>query len=104
MADDRLWRQVADVLRGRPGWTFQASPTPGAPPVWCYVEGTQVELSVTVDDGDVRIYLEDTDEDVVVADADGLVAWLQANAAAALGHPKDGLRQRLKAGRLFSWD
>ncbi|HVX22324.1 MAG TPA: hypothetical protein VHB02_13315 [Acidimicrobiales bacterium] len=102
--DDRLWKQVAKALRGRPGWTFQATATPGAPPVWCYTDGGAVELSVAVDSGAVRIYLESTDQDVVVADAAQLVDWLAANAAAALRDPKAGLLQRARGGRFFSWD
>jgi len=103
--NNQLSKQVVQLLQGRPGWTFEASATPGAPPAWCYTDSGGVELAVIVDGGAVRIYLERTDQDVTVADVDQLAEWLAANAAHAIqGDQKDGMLGRLKGGKFFTWN
>jgi len=53
-------QDVVDLLRGRPGWRLEPRTTPGASPVWCYVVGGQIEFSVAVEDGVIRLYVMDT--------------------------------------------
>ena len=55
--DDELWKQVGAVLGKRPGWSLQASSSPGAPPAWCLVDEGEIDLSVNVDGGAVSVYV-----------------------------------------------
>ena len=74
---------ILDVLVGRPGWRLEPRSTPGATPLWCFVFNGRIEFSVTVDAGSVRLYVMDTDQEIVFDDAEGLMAWLRANRAEA---------------------
>lgn len=79
-------------------------PTPGAPPAWCFEPRGNVELSVTVDGGSIRLHQLDTDEDVTFASTPAMVEWLQEERPGALLEPKGRLADRLKRDRLFRWD
>jgi hypothetical protein len=104
-ADDTDPRKtVTRLLRRRPGWSFQATSTPGAPLVWCFGSGGAVELSVTVDDHAIHVHVSAADDDIEVADADELAQWLRAHRAGTLQEPRTGLVEKIKSGRFFKWD
>ena len=61
--------------------------TPGAGPLWCFVMNGKIEYSVTVDRDTVHLYVMETDNEIVFADADKLMAWLRSNRAEAAQEP-----------------
>jgi hypothetical protein len=99
-----LWKQVDRLLQRRPGWGFQAVPTPGAPPVWCF--GTQVEpdLLVTVDQGSICIHEMESDHDVKLGSTSELVAWLNAQKPGSLQPRRGRAADKAKRAGLFRWD
>jgi hypothetical protein len=97
-------KQVARLLRRRPGWSFQAMSAPGSPLVWCYGSGREVVISVTVDNDAISVHVTDTDQDVELDNADELVEWLKTHIAGSLQNPKDGVFEKLKSGKLFKWE
>ena len=58
--------------------------TPGATPLWCFVYNGRIEFSVTVEAESIRLYVMDTDQEIVFDDTEGLLAWLRENRAEAL--------------------
>lgn len=101
---DELWKQVEDLLRGRPGWSLQAMSTPGAPRAWCFGSGGETEVSVTVDRGSISVYLLEPDVDVTLGSTSELVAWLTAHKPGSLKEPKGGVVDKLKRAHLFEWE
>ena len=97
-------QDVVDLLRGRPGWRLEPRTTPGASPVWCYVVGGQIEFSVAVEDGVIRLYVMDTDHEVVFADADELTRWLQTHKAHALQEVPVRPDGKARVKRFFEWN
>jgi hypothetical protein len=97
-------KEVTDLLRGRPGWRLEPRTTPGASPVWCYVVGGEIEFSVAVEDGVIRLYMMDTDQEVVFAGADQLTAWLQTYKAHALQDVPARADGTTRAKRFFEWN
>jgi hypothetical protein len=96
-------KDVVDLLGGRPGWRLEPRTTPGASPVWCYVVAGQIEFSVAVEDGVIRLYVMDTDQEVVLADADELTAWLQIHKAHALQEAPVRPDGKTRVKRFFEW-
>ncbi len=76
--------EVSDLLGRRPGWRLEPRTTPGASPLWCFVDGGEVEFSVTAEGEGILLYVMETDEEVVLKDAQELTAWLQMHRADAL--------------------
>ena len=79
-------------------------PTPGAPIVWCFAAGREMELSVTVDRESISVYLDESERAVELANVGELVAWLSANWPGSLEGPKPSVVDKLRRGRLFRWD
>jgi hypothetical protein len=77
--------------------------TPGAPLVWCFGSGGEIELSLTVDRRSICVYIVERDQDVTLRSASELVAWLNANKAGSLQDPTSGMVDKLKGGKLFKW-
>jgi hypothetical protein len=102
--DDDLRKQVARLLRRRPGWRVQTMPTPGAPLTWCFGTRSGTDLSVSVDRDSISVYVVGADENVTLGDIDQLVGWLRANRAGSLEDPKPGLVDKLKQGSFFKWE
>ena len=98
-----LWKQVDLVLQRRPGWTFHAVSSPGAPSVWCYGSERDPELIVEISNPLIRVEDRTAPATVEVENADALIAWLQAHRPSALQPQKGGVSQRLKRGRLIEW-
>jgi hypothetical protein len=94
---------LLDVLVGRPGWRLEPRSTPGATPLWCFVFNGRIEFSVTVEEGSVRLYVMDTDQEIVFDDAEGLMAWLRANRAEALLEPKTPGTKTSRLRKFTSW-
>jgi hypothetical protein len=79
--------EILELLGARPGWRLEARSTPGATPLWCFVFNGKIEFSVTADGDAVRLYVMETDQEIVFDDGDGLMAWLRANRAEAVQEP-----------------
>jgi hypothetical protein len=78
--------------------------TPGAPLVWCFGSGNEVNLSVTVDPDSIRVHVKGTDPEVRLKSVNELVEWLQAHQPGSLTDQKSRVIDRLKAGNLFKWE
>jgi hypothetical protein len=102
--DDNLTKQVARLLRRRPGWSIQTMPTPGAPLTWCFGSSGKIEMSVSVQETSIRLHVVETDQDVRVGSASELAAWLQAHKPGAFKDPTSGFVDRLKSGKFFKWE
>src|SRR5277367_2386710 len=95
---------LLDVLVGRPGWRLEPRSTPGATPLWCFVFSGRIEFSVSVEAGLVRLYVMDTDQEIVFDDAEGLMAWLRANRAEALLEPQTpGTKKKSRLRKITDW-
>ncbi len=103
--DQALRRDVEKVLRGREHWSLQPSSSPGMPSQWCFLSGPQIELSVTVDQGAVVVYVMDRNTEVSLPDAVTLTAWLDANEGLFLDRPSMAaeLFDDLLTGRVDQW-
>lgn len=104
-ADTRRGRKVEELLRGREHWSLQPSSSPGLPSQWCFLAGPEIELSVTVDQGAIVVYVMDRNAEVFLADGAALAAWLDANEALWVGRPSmaSELFDDLLTGRLDDW-
>jgi hypothetical protein len=96
--------ELVDLLVGRPGWRLEPRSTPGATPLWCFVFRGKIEFSVTVEGGSIRLYLMDTDQEIVFSDADGLTAWLRTNRAEALQEPAARPSRKSRFRKLTEWN
>ena len=94
---------LLDVLVGRPGWRLEPRSTPGATPLWCFVFNGRIEFSVTVEAGSIRLYVMDTDQEIVFDNAEGLMAWLRANRAEALLEPQAPATKKSRLRRFTTW-
>jgi hypothetical protein len=100
-----LWHQVSARLEAREGWSLQSSPTPGVPPTWGLVSDGEIELSVSVEEGLIAVYLVDREVAITVPDVDGLTGWLDANEALFLQRHAmaSELFDELLHGRITEW-
>jgi hypothetical protein len=103
-ARDDLRKEIAQLLNRRPGWTLQAVPTPGAPPVWCFGSERAIELSVTTDNGSIDMYVVDLNENMFFGTTGQLAAWLKTHKAEAMQDPKVDPIQRPGRRRFFRWE
>jgi hypothetical protein len=103
--DSEVWAEVGHLLGSRQGWSLEAQSTPGSPSTWCFRSGGQAELSVSVVDGAVAVYLMDVDTEVTLADPAALVAWLDTNEVLFASRPVVPADQydRVLADRLGEW-
>ena len=60
---------LADLFGDRPGWRLEPRTTPGASPLWCYVDAGQIELSVTAERDGVHLFVMDDDRELLFGDA-----------------------------------
>ena len=96
--------EILDLLGGRPGWRLEPRSTPGTTPLWCFVLGGKIEFSVTVDDGSVRLYVMETDQEIIFKDAGGLMAWLRTNRAEAVREPVPSGTRKSRFRRFTQWE
>jgi hypothetical protein len=103
--NDDLSEQVGRLLSGRPGWSLQASFSPGAPPAWCLVFEGEIDMSVRVDGGAVRVYVMADDEEVRLGSTAELTAWLDAHEAASHASPFEAgeVLDELVHGKFTKW-
>ncbi len=95
--------EVVDLLGGRPGWRLEPRSTPGATPLWCFVAGGKIEYSVTADGTSIRLYVMETDQEIVFREAGELMAWLQTNRPEALQEPTSRPSGTSRLRKLFEW-
>jgi hypothetical protein len=95
--------EIRDLLVGRPGWRLEPRSTPGATPLWCFVFNGKIEFSVTVEEGSLRLYVMETDQEIIFKDAEGLMAWLRANRAEALLEPEPPGTKKSRLRRFTQW-
>jgi hypothetical protein len=100
---DQPRTHLADLLRGRPGWRLEPRTTPGASPLWCYVDGGEIVLSVTAERDGVHLYVMDDDRELVFADAKGLEAWLRAHKGESLLEAEPGPEGKDRFRKFFEW-
>ncbi len=96
-------KQITELLHGRPGWRLEASTTPGAAPLWCFVVDGVIEFSVTLEDGAIRLYVMDTDDEIAFADSHALTAWLTEHRADALADPPARPDAKTRTQSPFRW-
>ena len=68
---DQPRTHLADLFGDRPGWRLEPRTTPGASPLWCYVDAGQIELSVTAERDGVHLFVMDDDRELLFGDAKG---------------------------------
>jgi hypothetical protein len=95
--------ELVDLLTGRPGWRLEARSTPGATPLWCFVFAGKIEFSVTVDSGSIRLYVMDTDQELVFPDEAGLTTWLRENRVEALQDPVARPSRKSRFRKMTEW-
>lgn len=95
--------EILDLLGGRPGWGLEPSSTPGIPPMWCFVFSGKIEFSVTADSGSIRLYVMETDQEIVFKDADGLMAWLRSNRVEAVQEPAAHAPRKSRFRKFTEW-
>ncbi len=97
-------QHLVELLKGRPGWRLEARATPGATPLWCYVDQGEVEYSVTADGDLIRLYVMATDQEIVFDGPDALTSWLQTHRPEALREhgPRPAGKARLR--RYMEWE
>ena len=94
---------LVELLRGRPGWRLEPRTTPGATPLWCFVDSGRVVYSVTAESGVIRLYIMESDEEVAFCDAAGLTAWLQEHRPEAMEDTPVQPSRRKRARKFFEW-
>ncbi len=92
-----------DLLEGRPGWRLEPRTTPGATPLWCFVEGGEIEFSVTTEKDLFRLYVMATDQEIVFADLEQLTTWLQAHRPGAMQEVPRRPDGKVRLRKLFEW-
>jgi hypothetical protein len=95
--------EIRELLVGRPGWRLEPRATPGATPLWCFVFNGKIEFSVTVEEGSVRLYVMETDQELQFADSEDLMAWLGANRAEAVLDPVPRATKKSRLRKLTRW-
>lgn len=103
MGQPSMRKQIVDLLEGRPGWRLEPRTTPGATPLWCFVDGGEIEFSLTADKDQLRLYVMATDQEVVFADAEQLTSWLQTHRPAAMQEVPRRPDGKAKLRKLFEW-
>jgi hypothetical protein len=100
---DQPRTQLADLLGDKPGWRLEPRTTPGASPLWCYVDAGRIELSVTAERDGIHLFVLDDDRELVFSSANGLQAWLRAHKGESLdeAQPRQAGKDRFR--KLFDW-
>ena len=101
--ENEVRKQVVELFQGRPGWRLEPRTTPGATPLWCFVANGKVEFSVTAESGSLRLYVMDTDQEIVFEDLDELRDWLRANRAEALQDAPTRPDGKTRVKKFFEW-
>jgi hypothetical protein len=94
---------LADLFSNRPGWRLEPSSSPGGVPVWCFVAGGKVELSVTASVDSIHLYEMPTDRDITFGDTQELQEWLRTHRAEAMQEPVAPSSWRSRFRKLNNW-
>jgi hypothetical protein len=100
---DQPRQHLVDLLRGRPGWRLEPRTTPGATPLWCFVDNGRIVYSVTAEADVIHLYVMESDLEVTFRNIDGLKAWLLEHRPEAMQEvpvQPDGKQRRKK---FFEW-
>ena len=68
----------------------------------CY--NGKIEYSVTVDGGTFRLYVMETDQEIIFDDADGLMSWLRSNRAEAAQESEAGKPRKSIFRKVTQWE
>jgi hypothetical protein len=100
-----VWTEVGRLLGARQGWSLEAQSSPGTPSTWCFRSGGQAELSVSVVDRSVVVYLVEVDTEVTLPDPAALLAWLDTNEVLFASRPVVPADEydRVLADRIGEW-
>jgi hypothetical protein len=96
--------EILDLLGGRPGWRLEPRSTPGSTPLWAFVYNGKIEYSVTVDGGTIRLYVMETDQEIIFDNADGLMSWLRSNRPEAAQESEAGKPRKSIFRRVTQWE
>jgi hypothetical protein len=94
---------ILELLGGRPGWRLEPRSTPGTTPLWCFVFNGKIEFSVTAAPDSVRLYVMDTDQEIVFDDGEGLMQWLRNNRVEAVQEPVQPGTRKARFRKFTSW-
>jgi hypothetical protein len=94
---------ILALLGGRPGWRLEPSSSPGMEPMWCFVVNGRIEYSVSADRESVRLYVMESDQELVFADGDALMAWLRTNRVEAVQDPVPAGTPKRRFRRFTDW-
>jgi hypothetical protein len=100
---DDVRKQIVELFQGRPGWRLEPRTTPGATPLWCFVVNGKVEFSVAAEDGAIRLYVMDTDQEEVFSDVNELTAWLRLYRSEAMQEPARRPDGKTRVKKFFEW-
>jgi hypothetical protein len=103
MGRQTVWKQVEQLLRGRAGWRLQATTIPGAPPVWCFSEEGDVELTVTVEGNSIQVFEMENERITSLDEPEDLAGWLRAYKAAAFADRPTGERPGRRRRGFLQW-
>jgi hypothetical protein len=98
-----LTNEILDLLGGRPGWRLEPRSTPGSTPLW-FVYNGKIEYSVTIDGGTIRLYVMETDQEIIFDNADGLMSWLRSNRPEAAQESEAGKPRKSIFRRVTQWE
>jgi hypothetical protein len=101
--ESKLRKELAELVGQRPGWRLEPRATPGASPLWCYMDEGSVELSVTVQEGNIHLYVMATDEEIVLDDAQALTSWIQMHRADTLRDAPAKPTGKARVRSFFEW-
>ena len=65
--------------------------------------GGKVEYSVTADNDSIRLYVMESDEEIVFKDADELTTWLRTHRPEALREQASPSPRKSRFRKLFEW-
>jgi hypothetical protein len=77
--------------------------TPGVPPIWCFRAGGKIDFSVVVEGSSLRLFVRDTEAEIVFTHTDELTTWLRTNRPAALQDPTAAPTVRSRFRKFVEW-
>lgn len=72
--------------------------------MWAFVYNGKIEYSVTADAGTLRLYVMETDQEIVFDDADVLLSWLRSNRPEAAQESEAGKPRKSIFRRVTEWE
>lgn len=91
-SDEELFDQIGPLVERRQGWKYAQSSTPGASPFWTFESEGEVQLTVSVANGAISIYVPERDREMLVGRLEAFAAWIEKNDSVWPEHaevPKD---------------